>query len=201
MSLQLLEKMNNIVESLLIQADHLDNGNRNNKTFNLRRDNTLFSETLFSTNSAYLSPYVLETQKKLTELSKLLKSNKREFSFQRIQLIEQQISAIISAINANESQNKGSKQQLDAIKARRFKKAAASLIESSKHLHQQLAETKEFERRLQQMLDDKQIELSNSLLRNRDKLSAEMLVLHQRLGRCRQAISKIERKIEMSEKR
>ncbi len=193
--------MNSIVESLMVQADQLDSYNRSNKTFNLRKDNTLFSETLFSTNSAYLSPYVKETQKKLTELSKLMQSDKREFSFQRIQLIEQQISAIINAINANEAQNKGSKQQLDAIKARRYKKAAASLIESSQHLHQQLAETNEFERRLQQMLDDKQVELNNSSHKNHDKLSSEMLVLHQRLGRCRQAISKIERKIEMSEKR
>lgn len=201
MSNVLVNKILNVLATLLDQAKVVDYQNSHQKAYRLRQDNTMFSESLFSTNSNNLVPYVLEAQAKTNEITKLMGKHNDQFTYQRLELVEQQISAIINAINANDSQNKASQRQLSLIKKKRYKKVAQSIIQSSQSLYQKLAETHEFERRLQVMLDEKQRELGDSNVRNRTKISEELLVLHQRLGRCRQAISKLERQIELSEKR
>ncbi|MEW6991393.1 primosomal replication protein PriC [Colwelliaceae bacterium 6441] len=196
-----LQKIHQVLESLLIKAREIDHINTQNKSFSLRKDKAIFAETLFSTNSDQLAHYVYEVQNKTSELNHLLSANKAQFFNARLALVEQQISAIVNAINANESQNKSSTKHLQILKQKKYRQAAQSLIKSSQSSYQKLAETKEFERRLLEMLDLKQSDFAKVSVKNRDKVSSELLVLHQRLGRCRQAISKIERQIEMSEKR
>jgi len=199
MSKALILKLSNVVASLLERAKDVDSKNLNNKSFALRKNNTMFSESLFNTSNSNLLPYVLEVQSKIHQLEKLLDNHKNQFSFDRIQLIEQQIAAIMNAINANESQNKASQQRMDTLKKKKYRKAAQSMLMPIQSLYQKLAETHEFERRLQDMLNIKQLEMSKS--NSQTEICDEILILHQRLGRCRQAISKIERQIELSEKR
>ncbi len=196
-----LNKLHHIVNQLLIQAIEIDMLNKQNKAFNFRKDNNVFSEALFNTHSEYLTPYVNETQGKINELQALLQQNKRQFAMQRLQDVEQQIAALINAIKANSTLNKSSSQQWQAAKQRRYQKAAQQLMANSQALHQKLAETFEFERRLQLMLNDKENELAITGDQQKQAVTQQILVLHQRLGRCRQAISKLERQIEMSEKR
>jgi len=197
----LIDKLNNLLIGLAEKASNIDKKNSTNKAFVYRKDKAYFSETLFSTNSDSLFAYVQETQSKLLELESLIKGDKKQFSYSRLQLIEQQISALINAINANSTLNKAPKRQSATNKAIRYKNMAKHMMKNSQSLHQQLAETFEFERRLQVMLDAKQLELNNARASEQSVLSEQLLVLHQRLGRCRQAISKIERQIELSEKR
>jgi primosomal replication protein N'' len=51
------------------------------------------------------------------------------------------------------------------------------------------------------MLTEKELELSKCNNDKRQEISQEVLALHQRLGRCRKAISLIERDIAFTEKR
>lgn len=196
-----LRKINDILSNLYAQAVDIDMANSRNKSFSLRKDHPVFSETLFSTNSDKLSHYVDEIRKKTDELALLISAKKTEFSYVRLALIEQQITAINNAINANESQNKASKQHIEMLKHKKYRQAAQSFIQPTQALYQKLSETHEFERRLLDMLNQKQSQFSQATPSTKNKISDELLVLHQRLGRCRQAISKLERQIEISEKR
>jgi primosomal replication protein N'' len=201
MSVSSLNKINDILSSLHTQAVEIDLANSKNKSFSQRKDNPVFSETLFSTNSDKISDYVDEIIKKTHELALLISAKKVQFSYARLALIEQQISAINNAINANSSQNKASKQRIQMLKNIKYRQAAKSFIQPTQSLYQKLSETHEFERRLLDMLEQKQRQFSQATNNTKDKISNELLVLHQRLGRCRQAISKLERQIELSEKR
>lgn len=196
-----IDKINHILSILHAQAVDVDMANSHNKSFSLRKDHAVFSEALFSTKSDKLSHYVDEIRKKTEELGLLISAKKVQFSYARLALIEQQISAIKNAINANESQNNASKQHIQMLKNKKYRQAAQSFIQPTQSLYQKLSETHEFERRLLDMLDQKQLQFSQATKSTKDKISEELLVLHQRLGRCRQAISKLERQIEMSEKR
>lgn len=196
-----LTKIQEILANLHAQAVNIDMANSKSKSFSLRKDSPIFSETLFSTNSDKLSHYVDEVINKSKELSVLIKANKVQFSYARLALIEQQISAIKNAIDANDAQNNASKQHLKMLKDKKYRQAAQSLILPSQTLYQKLSETHEFERRLLDMLEQKQIQFSQANQNAKDKISDELLIIHQRLGRCRQAISKLERQIEVSEKR
>ncbi|MDO6445716.1 primosomal replication protein PriC [Colwellia sp. 1_MG-2023] len=196
-----LTKIQEILANLHAQAVNIDMANSKSKSFSLRKDSPIFSETLFSTNSDKLSHYVDEVINKSKELFALIKANKVQFSYARLALIEQQISAIKNAIDANDAQNNASKQHLKMLKDKKYRQAAQSLILPSQTLYQKLSETHEFERRLLDMLEQKQIQFSQANQKAKDKISDELLIIHQRLGRCRQAISKLERQIEVSEKR
>ena len=85
----------------------------------------------------------------------------------------------------------------EKLKKIKYKNMAKKVMLSSHQLYSKLSEYQEFERRLTDMLNQKNIEIQT---KNNPKYAEEALVLHQRLGRCRQAISKVEREIELSEK-
>ena len=61
-------------------------------------------------------------------------------------------------------------------------------------------ETIEFERRLLAMVHEREQQRQQATNKQSERLSEEILALHQRLGRCRQAISKLEREIEQTKK-
>jgi primosomal replication protein N'' len=162
---------------------------------------------------------VTEVQKRLNEFSRLYNSsgdnkNKAEFAKSSLLQVEQQISALMNAIQANQSMHQAAQVSFDARKKSRAKRAminennkndkynkmAKSVLLSSNQLYQQLTEHHEFERRLMAMITEREQQRLRSQSANASKLSQEVLALHQRLGRCRQAISSIERNIELAEK-
>jgi len=195
-----LDRITAVLDSLTEQAKIIDIENEQTKSHYLLKDKDIFSEALFATNSDKILPYVDEVRGKTIELSRLLHHGKNELSQSRLQGIEQQISAIVNAIRSNKGIHQEAQYRLTAINARRYKKAAKQLFKSSQALYQQLSENHEFERRLLVMLEERELLRKNATPAKNKKLSDEVLALHQRLGRCRQAISKIERQIEVSEK-
>jgi len=195
-----LDRITAVLDSLTEQAKIIDIENAQTKSHYLLKDKDVFSEALFATNSDKIQPYVDEVRGKTMELSRLLHHGKKELSQNRLQGIEQQISAIVNAIRSNKGIHQEAQYRLTAINARRYKKAAKQLFKSSQALYQQLSEHHEFERRLLAMLDERELLRKSATPAKAKKISDEVLALHQRLGRCRQAISKIERQIEVSEK-
>ncbi|WP_440873987.1 primosomal replication protein PriC [Thalassotalea sp. PLHSN55] len=202
MSLLALQRLQTVVDQLAEQAARVDKKNAHTKAHRLLTDNALFSDDLFVTYSDKFMPYIDEINRKIHELNRLIDKNKKEFAFNQLPLVERQISSLVTALNANKSMHVEAQYRLNAFKSKRFKKAAQSVMQSSHELHQKLAETREFERRLAQMITDREHQRTqNSQSVAQQNLTKEILALHQRIGRCRQAISKIERQIELSEKR
>lgn len=200
MSKASINKIYHLVDSLYEKAQIIDNKNAHSRSFALRKNIAIFSESLFSSNSDKMVDYLDEVTSKTGELEKLLIKSPTLFKA-RLQLIEEQISAIINALHANEPQNKASGAHLSFIKKNKLKQAAKKLFQPTQELYQKLSETLEFERRLVEMLHNKQSELACASQKKSQSISNELLIIHQRLGRCRQAISKVERQIELSEKR
>ena len=195
-----LERIYTVLDDLSQQAKQIDDENQKTKSHYLLQDKNVFSESLFVVNSDKIQPYVEEVRGRTAELSNLLSKGRKELSHNRLQGIEQQISAIINALRSNKGIHQEAQYRLNAINSRRYKKAAKQLFQSSQALYQQLSEHHEFERRLQVMLEDREKLRLSATPSKVNKVAAEVLALHQRLGRCRQAISKIERQIELSEK-
>ncbi len=195
-----INKIHAVIEQLNQQAIVVDQQNKHSKSHKIIQENDIFSEKLFLTHSDLFHPYIIEVKNKTDELSRLLAANKNTLAHSRLLLIEQQISALRTALNSNSTLHKEPEQRLVAMKARRYKKAAQAVMQSSHNLHKKLNETFEFERRLIEMIQERELQRQHANVTRSKQLSEEVLALHQRLGRCRQAISKLEREIAQAEK-
>lgn len=81
--------------------------------------------------------------------------------------------------------------------ANRYRKQVSTLLAPSHKLYQDLAQHHEYERRLMDMVRDKQIAIRSAV--DPKSHTNEMLALQARLGRCRQAIARIEDAIKSVE--
>ena len=200
----LLSKLSTAIEHLALKAATIDQHNTQLKSHKLVKEQLFFSETLFFSQSDKYTDYVIEIKENIQKLSRLFETRKDVLSQSILEKIEEQISSLINAFNANtfmHNEASNHAKHIKEIKKMRYQKMTRSIVESSQVLYQSLSEHQEFERRLLDMLKNKQNELSLANANNSSAISQEVLVLHQRLGRCRQAISKIERSIELQEKR
>ncbi|WP_019025780.1 primosomal replication protein PriC [Colwellia piezophila] len=214
-----IQRLSILLEHLSLQAKQTDQLNNKQKSHRFIENNNLFSQHLFSTESDKFSHYVAEIQKRLHEFSRLSRlstdnSAKAEFAMSSLQQIEQQISSLNNALQANQVMHQTAQVSFDARKkvrmksakaaqlkqSEKYRKLAETVLLSSHQLYQQLTEHQEFERRLMAMISEREQQRVRSKSANIDKLSQEVLALHLRLGRCRKAISAIERNIELAEK-
>lgn len=189
---KLIDKLYEILKNLEYQASNLDSNNGKLKAHILLKDSPLFSVDLFSTHSDLFMDYILEIDNKIRQFERLAKNNSEEVSKYQVELIEKQISSLYNAFQANHNLHNEAQYRFNAIARQKHKKAVKAIIKPSKNLYQSLAEHHEFERRLLQMIFDKEQEYKQLKSHNANKASQELLILHQRLGRCRKAISNIE---------
>lgn len=207
-----IERLSELLKALDAKAKQTDLNNTQLKTHRLIENNNLFSSTLFSSQSDQFSPYITEIKRKITEFSRLVATNKVSLSKVLLLQIEQQVAAISNALKSNSVMHQAAKLSFDANNKVRIKNAKIKQISkyseitknimlNSHQLYQKLAEHHEFERRLMDMVSERESTRMQSKYHEAEKLSAEVLALHQRLGRCRRAISTIERDILAAEKR
>jgi len=207
-----IERLSVLLETLDAKAKQIDARNTQVKAHRLLENNNLFSLTLFASQSDQFQPYIKEVQRRISEFSRLVSANKIELSKVLLQQIEQQISAISNALQSNAVMHQAAKLSYDANNKVRIKNAKVkqankyseltkNIMLNSHQLYQKLTEHHEFERRLMDMVTERELMRSKCKSHESEKLSNEVLALHQRLGRCRKAISTIERDIELAEKR
>ena len=165
-----ISRLSILLEHLSAQAKQTDKLNSNQKSHRLIENNNLFSQHLFTTQSDKIFLYVEEVKKRLNEFSRLHtlsgdNINKAEFAKSSILLIEQQISALMNAIQANETMHQAAQASFNARKnvrkkyaqatqlkqSDKYNKMAKSVLLSSHQLYQQLTEHHEFERRLRDL--------------------------------------------------
>lgn len=200
----LLSKLNTAIAQLSLKAAAVDQHNTQLKSHKLFKEQLFFSETSFVSQSDKYADYASEIKENIEKLSRLFASHKDILSQSILEKIEEQISSLVNALNANtfmHNEASNHAKHIKEVKKQRYQKMTRSIVESSQVLYQSLSEHHEFERRLLDMLTNKQNELALANSANSGAISQQVLVLHQRLGRCRQAISKIERSIELQEKR
>lgn len=144
-----------------------------------------FDSSLFSCRSPHLTDYVGEAQRNLRHLQN---SNLSSLAKQRlVQRLSEQTSALTRAFrNVDTRRTPAGKGKLKAV--------VQQISASSQQLYQQLSDTQEFERRLQDMISLANRETSADAIQR-------ALALHARLGRCRKALSDIERQIQDLERR
>ena len=204
-----IERLSALIQALDVKAKQTDIKNSQIKAHRLIENNNLFSATLFVSQSDKFHPYIKEVERKLAEFSRLVAANKIALSKLRLQEVEQQIAAISNALQANNAMHHAAKLSFDASNKVRIKKAkqankynklTKNIMLNSHQLYQKLAEHHEFERRLMDMVAEREAMRVKCEKNESEKLSSEVLALHQRLGRCRRAISTIERDIEQAEK-
>lgn len=219
-NIQAVERLSVLLSDLNQQAEKIDKLNTTHKYHWLIENNNIFSSQLFKTQSDRFMPYVAEIQKGLSEFSRLIQTtlihtNKEQIAKESLTQIEQQISALMNALQSNETMHQASKLSFEAKKQVRAKtarknqtttneqysKLAKTILLNSHQLHQKLAEHHEFERRLLEMIQTRSQQLTQRKFTHNEQTSQDLLALHQRLGRCRKAISVIERDIELAKKR
>jgi primosomal replication protein N'' len=145
-----------------------------------------FDSTLFSCRSPELTDYVLEAQRNLTHLQQHSLSDGARLRL--VQRLSEQTAALTQAFRNVDVRQK------NTAKSAKLKAVVEKINASGQQLYQQLSETQEFERRLLDMIT----------LASRDNSGHAVqrtLALHARLGRCRQALSEIERQIQDLERR
>lgn len=199
MSEKIINKLSALLAPLEEQCKKVDQLTLNHKANKQLTDKAIFSSNLFSCQSDKLTPYFFETKKQLASLTYALAHKKDDISQLLIYKIEQQITAIYNAIQAN-NVRLSQATQLDLQKKLRYKNAVKKVVQSSHEMYQKLAEYHEFERRLMLMVNEKNLQRQQNTSQTINNTTDEVLILHQRLGRCRQAISKLEREIEISER-
>ena len=197
---RLLARLGSIIDQLELDAKQVDNLVQSQSQLT-EEHHRFFSLQLFSTKGKLYSPYVIEIKSLFIKLPNLLSHDSKMPAEAAIEKIEQQIAALSTALASFKLQKKNEQFFTKQEKKQRYKKYTQTLLQPTHDLYQQLAETHEFERRLLLMLEEKQQALNTSSEAKRQAKQQEVLVVHQRLGRCRQAISKIERQIEMAEKK
>jgi primosomal replication protein N'' len=200
-----ITRLSTIVQQLSEKAKNIDKQNKANKAHKMVENNNLFSEGLFVTDSDMFIDFIQEIDYKITSLARLIKAGKTELSAMALEKIERQIQALYTALNANKAIHDDAQFRLAgkirSIKARQYKQMAQNIIQSSQELYTKLSEHHEFERRLLEMLQLQENKLAHCKEDKRHEYSQQVLTLHQRLGRCRKAISTIERDIAFFEKR
>jgi primosomal replication protein N'' len=205
-----IDRLSAVLNQLATKAKQIDKKNATEKVHRLIENNNLFSPELFVSQSDRFSPYIKEIQQKLPEFTRLVTAGKIELSTLLLHKIEQQVAAISNALHANAALHQAAKLSFDAhskVKIKKnkaqnkYKDIAKKILLTSQQLYQKLSEHHEFERRLMEMLAERELQRVKCKASANAKLSAEVLALHQRLGRCRKAISAIERDIELAEKR
>ena len=101
-----LTRLFKVVAQLKQQANLTDKINAQNKAHTIIENNTLFSPSLFSTDSDCFSSYTDELEIKVKSLSRLIKAKRLALSALALTKIEQQIQALLTALNANKTIDK-----------------------------------------------------------------------------------------------
>lgn len=189
--------MNTLIAQLNLQSEKLKeqiNGlNLNSRQWFANSD--IFRSSGFATHSEDINDYLVELTATINKLAKMTDEQHITYLSERI---TQQFTCIKGLVKSNEINLKNSQYSKDRIRNfNKVKQFTVKASQSSQELYTELSKLQEFERRLLDKVNQSQQQLSmykgNA---NRMTLQQDVLTNQQRLGRCRQALSKIEESIQ-----
>ena len=159
----------------------------------------VFNSSHFYTKSDELKDYIKELENNVNRLATVNDTTHAEYLTDRISV---QFTCLKNFYNSSYLSKKYSSQNKQLFsKVNRVKQMAAKATQSSQELYQELSKLQEYERRLLDMVTEKQSMLNQAQqgrISNTQKteLQNQVLVTQQRLGRCRKAISGVEEQIQ-----
>ncbi|ATC95301.1 primosomal replication protein [Pseudoalteromonas tunicata] len=193
MSLTVIERLEAQITRLKHDAKAFDNAKLLEKNRFIQNKHRLFDPHLFSSKSMLLLDYVDEIGDALKSMPNIAQRNSYTFAVEKISL---QLEAIVRVLKATPVWAK----ENQPTRKKYYKKAVQQIMQSSHELYKELSDHHEFERRLNEMVSIRRLQLDKANSEQANKINLEILAIHGRLGRCRKAISAIEDKIQRAEK-
>ena len=160
----------------------------------------LFVSKSFHCQSEELADYTKELEKNIKLLSSITSVEHAEYLSQRVQ---DQFACFRNLLNAQKLNSKHQNHRKATFqRLQRVKQLSKQVNQSSQELYQELSKLQEYERRLIDMVAEKQQTLHQYKgQKHRQEYQQQVLVTQQRLGRCRQALSKVEEQIQKLDNR
>ena len=164
----------------------------------------VFNSSHFYTKSDELKDYLKELEGNVLRLRTVTEAQHAEYLTERISV---QFSCFRNFTNSSYLSTKYKNQNKQHFsKVNRIKQLASKVTQSSQELYQELSKLQEYERRLIDMVNEKQNALNSAQQQRisanqKAELQNQVLVTHQRLGRCRKAISGVEEQIQKLDSR
>ncbi|MDU0114168.1 primosomal replication protein PriC [Psychrosphaera aquimarina] len=155
----------------------------------------IFRSSGFSTHSDDIDDYLIELK---TTIDKLASVNNEQHVSYLSERVTQQFSCLKRFVKSNDINVRNNQYSKDRIRnLNKTKQFTLQASQSSQELYAELSKLQEFERRLLDKVNLSQQQLTMYKgMSNRPALQQEVLTNQQRLGRCRQALSKVEESIQ-----
>lgn len=155
----------------------------------------IFRSSGFSTHSDDIDDYLIELK---TTIDKLASVNNEQHVSYLSERVTQQFSCLKRFVKSNDINLRNNQYSKDRIRnLNKTKQFTLQASQSSQELYAELSKLQEFERRLLDKVNLSQQQLTMYKgMSNRPALQQEVLTNQQRLGRCRQALSKVEESIQ-----
>lgn len=145
-----------------------------------------FEQTLFQCRSIYLADYIPEVRQNLAQLASAVKHNQ----LSRVSFLAERLLAQLEALQ----------RELATEQLRKTERTSPT-NDDFDNVYQKFAQHQDYERRLAEMLKDRETQLENTVnFSEKNKLQREVVALEGRLSRCRSALGRLEKKIEFLEK-
>ncbi|NHB92576.1 primosomal replication protein PriC [Photorhabdus cinerea] len=144
-----------------------------------------FDQALFNRHSDKLRDYLQEVKHNMEQLKKCVQDNQTE----QVAFLAERLTIQIEAL----------KRELSTQSLRK-KESQFEHKQQATDLYHKLAEHQDYERRLLEMINDRELKLNQqTTLSNQQKVQKEIAALAGRLARCRQSMMRIEKSIEYKE--
>lgn len=155
----------------------------------------VFISSAFYTKSNELTDYFAELRGNINKLTRLKEPEYLEFLADKV---TQQFACLKSLYNSAQIDTKERKyKQQHKARIQQTKQFANRVTQSSQSLYAELSQLQEYERRLLDMVSERQQRLHQYQgSKHKQEYQQQVLTYQQRLGRCRQALSKVEEQIQ-----
>ncbi|MED5524403.1 primosomal replication protein PriC [Gallaecimonas pentaromativorans] len=183
--LEAVNRLHVALDELARQAAQADSDRARKGRLAKNPNKALFPEGLFRQKGRAFGPYIDELKDSLDDLAALAPQLSAQAISHRLEAFENKFLALKRAIN---------QQRLADDTGPAVQPALRAVVGRYRPLYDKLKEYKEYERRL----DQKIRELKNDSFMTMQH-QAEILRQYQRLGRCRQAITELEERLEALE--
>ncbi|QLE84999.1 MULTISPECIES: primosomal replication protein [Shewanella] len=179
----------------------------------LMQDTERFNDQLFYQSGAQLGPCIMQISKNIAHLEKMLKGKiSNNTILLACEQIQDRFTAVKRAMNTTDIDVKAA-QQTKASRIARAKKRrqqshsesgfnwiAAGVMHNSHQMYDELKKHHNWVSKFEQKIESLQSQLESCHSADKIALQNEILLVHRRLGKCRQAISYIEDRIQAFER-
>ncbi|NKF51809.1 prepilin peptidase [Shewanella sp. WXL01] len=209
---QLIDKLKQQLRQLEQEA-LIHDGNLAPNHSKYLQDIERFNQSLFIQKGAKLAPCIGQIKKDINQLEKYL-SLRIGFSTleQRCQNIQDKFTALKRALGSTNINIKAEQQRRASNRARYAKRRnqqhdnsgfdwiANSVMQNSHQIYQELNKHLNWAKKIELKIAQLELKLEQCHPTDKLKLQNEILQMHKRLGKCRQAISYIEERIQYFER-